>query len=296
LIMDTSSELEIKQDVRKFYDDIGWQEIGEGVYQNARYEDLRPVSREYIHKCHLRVNRHLERDGRFLLDAGSGPIQYPEYLEYSRGYQARVCADISIVALKEARQRIGDRSSGGSGLFVVADIANLPFQPDVFDGVVSLHTIHHLPIEEHKQAYREVYRVLAPAKSAVVVNGWQDSLLMRYFVRPIKWRNRTRKRIRKSLKDLRRRRSNSRDENPKPKGKGTFVRKHDVEWLKQEVGSLIPLEIFVWRSVSVRFLRGFIFPDLGGRWLLRKLYELEERFPRFFGEYGQYPMIVIKKD
>ncbi len=296
MIMDTSSDLEIKQDVRKFYDDIGWQEIGEGVYQNARYEDLRPVSREYIHKCHLRVNKYLEPDGQLLLDAGSGPIQYPEYLEYSRGYQARVCADISIVALEEARQRIGDRSSGGSGLFVVADIANLPFRPDVFDGVVSLHTIHHLPIEEHKQAYQEVYRVLAPTKSAVVVNGWQDSPLMRYFVRPIKWRNRTRKRISKSINDLRRGRSNSRDENPKPKGKGTFVSKHDVEWLKKEVGSLIPLEIFVWRSVSVRFLREFIFPDLGGKWLLRKLYDLEERFPRFFGEYGQYPMIVIKKE
>ncbi len=294
--MKASSELEIKQDVRKFYDDIGWQEIGEGVYQNARYEDLRPVSWEYIHKCHLRVGRHLNPEGQFLLDAGSGPIQYPEYLEYSKGYQARVCADISIVALQEARQRIGDLSSGGTGLFVVADIANLPFRRDAFDGVVSLHTIHHLPIDEHKRAYQEVYRVLAPTKSAVVVNGWQDSILMRYFVRPIKWRNRTRKRIRTNIKNLREGRSQSNNSNQKPKGKGTFVSKHDVEWLKKEVGSLMQLEILVWRSVSVRFLREFIKPDLGGKWLLRKLYDLEERYPKFFGEYGQYPLIVIKKD
>lgn len=294
--MKTSSELEIKQDVRKFYDDIGWQEIGEGVYQNARYEDLRPVSWEYIHKCHLRVGRHLNPEGRFLLDAGSGPIQYPEYLEYSQGYQARVCADISIVALQEARQRIGDLSSGGAGLFVVADIANLPFRRDAFDGVVSLHTIHHLPIDEHKRAYLEVYRVLAPTKSAVVVNGWQDSILMRYFVRPIKWRNRTRKRLRTNIKNLRQGRLKSNNSNQKPKGKGTFVSKHDVEWLKKEVGSLMQLEILVWRSVSVRFLREFIKPDLGGKWLLRKLYDLEERYPKFFGEYGQYPLIVIKKD
>jgi hypothetical protein len=294
--MKTSSELEIKQDVRKFYDDIGWQEIGEGVYQNARYEDLRPVSWEYIHKCHLRVGRYVEPVGRYLLDAGSGPIQYPEYLEYSQGYQARVCADISIVALKEARQRIGEQGSGGKGMFVVADIANLPFRRDAFDGVVSLHTIHHLPIEEHKQAYQELHRVLAPEKSAVVVNGWQDSVLMRYFVRPIKWRNRTRKRIRKSINNLRQGRMNSSDASPKPKGKGTFVRKHDAQWLKREIGSLMPLEIYVWRSVSVRFLREYINPDLGGKWLLRKLYDLEERYPHFFGEYGQYPMIVIKKD
>ena len=50
----------VKQQVREFYDQVGWQEAGEGVYQNAHYEDLRPVSREYIHRCHLRILRHLK--------------------------------------------------------------------------------------------------------------------------------------------------------------------------------------------------------------------------------------------
>ena len=61
------------QQVREFYDRIGWSQVGDGLYQNARYEDLRPVAQEYIHKCHLRVNRHLDPQGRFFLDAGSGP-------------------------------------------------------------------------------------------------------------------------------------------------------------------------------------------------------------------------------
>ena len=114
-----------KEDVRHFYDQVGWQlEDGEH-YQNAHYEDLRPVSQEYIHRCHLRVNRHLKPNGKFLLDAGSGPIQYPEYLTYSEHYQYRVCADISIVALKEARKR-----TGAKGLMVVADVANLPFKQE----------------------------------------------------------------------------------------------------------------------------------------------------------------------
>ena len=39
-----------KQKVRKFYDEIGWSLEDSGFYQNARYEDLRPVSAEYIHK------------------------------------------------------------------------------------------------------------------------------------------------------------------------------------------------------------------------------------------------------
>src|SRR5512133_990735 len=119
---------DIKQQVRQFYDQVGWQVVGEGTYQNARYEDLRLVSREYIHNCHLRVGRFLKPTGRYLLDAGCGPIQYPEYLTYSQGYEKRVCLDISIVALKEARSRIGDK-----GFFVVGDVSNLPFADEVFD-------------------------------------------------------------------------------------------------------------------------------------------------------------------
>ena len=137
-----------KQQVREFYDQIGWSQIGEGLYQNARYEDLRPVSRDYIHKCHLRVNRYLEPKGNLILDAGSGPVQWPEYLTYSEGYRFRVCADISITALKEAGKRLGEK-----GLVVVADVADLPFKLDSFDSVVSMHTIHHLPLTEHKRAY-----------------------------------------------------------------------------------------------------------------------------------------------
>jgi len=125
-------EPDVKQRVREFYDSVGWKQVGSGLYQNARYEDLRLVSREYIHRCHVRVNRYLKKMGKFLLDAGSGPIQYPEYLEYSSGYQYRVCLDISILALDEARERIGSH-----GLFVVGDAANLPFKPEAFDGVVS---------------------------------------------------------------------------------------------------------------------------------------------------------------
>lgn len=49
----------IKHEIGQFYDEIGWQMETDGIYQNARYEDLRPVSAEYIHKCHMRVKRYL---------------------------------------------------------------------------------------------------------------------------------------------------------------------------------------------------------------------------------------------
>ena len=320
-----------KQNIREFYDQIGWQQVSNGRYQNTRYEDLRPVSQEYIHRCHMRVARHLKPEGRFLLDAGSGPIQYPEYLEYSSGYQARLCVDISLVALKEARKRIGERKSGGHGFFAVADIANLPFKGDAFDGVVSLHTIHHLPQIEHTKAYDEIHRVLAPESSAVVVNGWSHPPLMNIFTTIVRLRKHmwlfARRLLGKkppvqnsnpfgrlkassvtspsaefTLSEAEGRRINF-TERPHENSAdstasqqiGTFVEKHDVTWIKREVVPKMDLEIRVWRSVNVRFLRNFVHENLGGRQLLWFIFWLEERFPGLFGEKGTYPLIVIKK-
>jgi len=269
-----------KQQVREFYDQIGWSQVGEGLYQNARYEDLRPVARDYIHRCHLRVNRYLASRGDFLLDAGSGPVQWPEYLTYSEGYQFRVCLDISITALREARTRLAAK-----GLYVVADIANLPFKPDTFDGIVSMHTIHHLPASEHHTAYLELQRVLKPDRTAAIVNGWDYPRLMlaaRPLVRLIRF-------LRSGSFGKRKRNWQTEDEQ-----EGTFVKKLTPRWLKQELHD-IDFEIYAWRSLSTVFLKTVIHPRWGGGTFLRFVFWLEDRFPRFFGENGQYPLIVICK-
>ena len=270
-----------KQQVRDFYDRIGWSQQSDGLYQNARYEDLRPVSRDYIHKCHLRVQRHLAPRGRFLLDAGSGPVQWPEYLLYSQAYAYRVCADISITALREARTKLQER-----GLYVVGDIANLPFAPGVFDGAVSMHAIHHLPLEEHKQAYVELGRVLRSGRSAVVVNGWHNPLFMRLAEPLIRLGRRLAGRSAKRKKDW------AAEEDQA----GTFVEKMTPAWLKRELDGAVSFTIYPWRSLSPRFMRWFVRPNLAGATLLRLVYSLEERFPRVFGENGQYPMIVLRKE
>ena len=291
--MSIPADLEIKQQVQAFYDRVGWKRVGECCYQNARYEDLRPVSQEYIHRCHLRVSRHITPTGKYLLDAGSGPIQYPEYLEYSKGYQYRVCADISHVALQEARERINDH-----GLYVVSDVANLPFKEDTFEGVVSLHTFHHLPRDEQVGAYSEIFRVITPSNSAVIVNGWRKSPLMRFFsplFRIAVFILTSYRRVtgRQSSFEEDQRGSNNSGRIIEPQA--TFVHREDHTWLKREVGSQIPLEIFVWRSVSTDFLRTLIHRKLGGRLVLRLIYWLEEQAPRALGLYGQYPLIVIRK-
>ena len=173
--MGTEQEVDVKREVQAFYDFVGWTTVGDGLYQNARYEDLRPVVREYVHRCHVRVGRHLPGSGKWMLDAGSGPLQYPEYLAYSHGYRWRVCLDLSRTALTEARLRLGSH-----GQYIVGDLANLPFKRDAFEGVVSLHALHHLPQGEQGRGLDELYRVLAPGGKGVVVYAWGDGgLLMR---------------------------------------------------------------------------------------------------------------------
>jgi SAM-dependent methyltransferase len=267
-----------RQQVREFYDQVGWSHADDGLYQNARYEDLRAVSRDYIHNCRLRVRRHLAAHGDLLLDAGSGPVQWPEYLAYSEGYGHRVCADISITALREARQRLGEH-----GLCVVADISHLPFKESVFDGVVSMHTIHHLPLVDHRHSYMELNRVLKDGQRAVVVNGWTDPPLMRFF-RPLMW---LRRRLWGRFKMK---------ESGLEDGSGTYVEKWTAASLGRELsGAGLHYRILCWRSLSTRFLRAFIHPRLGGRAALRLIFWLEERFPGFFGANGQYPLIAIQK-
>jgi len=292
------SDQNIKKNVREFYDRVGWQRVGEDCFQNAQYEDLRPVAREYIHRAHMRVKRHLAQNGRFLLDAGSGPVQYPEYLTYSEGYQARVCMDISMTALKEARNRLGDH-----GLFVVGDVTNLPFRSEIFDGIVSLHTIHHVPIADKLRSYDELYRTLNPGKTLVVVNGWINAPLMNWlngFMHFMKrfhgwWMRKIKGKQLEKDDVVQHSLIPTAVEEESSVPQGTYVEKLNAEWLTQALAGRMDHQILVWRSVSVPFLRAVFYPEWGGRFWLKVLFWLEERFPHLLGRIGQYPLVVISK-
>ena len=84
------SDNSVKHDVGQFYNEVGWQMEEKGLYQNARYEDLRPVSADYIQNATC-ASKTFGCKRSYLLDAGSGPVQYDEYLTYSEDYRARVC-------------------------------------------------------------------------------------------------------------------------------------------------------------------------------------------------------------
>src|ERR1051325_10657100 len=178
----TSGLRDEKQNVQSFYNEIGWQKkVGDDFVDAQRYEDLRPVSKEYVEGCRLRVNHYLKPRGKFILDVASGPIQFPEYLSYSSNFDTRICVDLSFAALKEAQRKLGDK-----GVYLLADITNLPLKDDAVDAAISLHTIYHVPKDEQALAFQEIHRVLAPGSSAVVVYSWGPrSVLMNTMLFPL---------------------------------------------------------------------------------------------------------------
>jgi len=84
-------------------------------------------------RCILRLAKYFDTGGDFLLDLGSGAIPHEELLSYHANFKKRVCVDLSITALKQARERLADR-----GEYVVADAAALPFKDGVFDAITAI--------------------------------------------------------------------------------------------------------------------------------------------------------------
>jgi ubiquinone/menaquinone biosynthesis C-methylase UbiE/uncharacterized protein YbaR (Trm112 family) len=286
------------QRVMRFYDEVGWHLTNVGVFEDTdRFEDLRPVSKEYRHRCHLRVGKQIPRHGKYLLDVASGPVQYPEYLAYSEGYDYRVCIDISIAGLRAAQQKLGAK-----GIYIEGDITHLPLKDASVDAFVSLHTIYHVQEEDQAGAFKELERVLKNESTGVVVYTWGDHCLTMDLLtsRPFyaSWKQVFKALLPPFLVDWLKK--VLRPETPAStttanKDPELYCYPHDYAWFQREIASRADWEIKVWRSVSVPFLRQYVHAKLLGGPLLFILFTIEDAFPHFFGRFGQYPMMVYRK-
>jgi SAM-dependent methyltransferase len=253
--------------VREFYDSKGWHADTAGpdvVYADAQlWEDLRPCAAAYVSACRRKVLDYLPQTGERLLDAGSGPIQYPEYLEYSRGFAKRVCVDVSERALAEARTKLGDR-----GDYVRASLLELPFPADHFDAAVSLHTIYHIDRDLQEGAVRELIRVVKPGARAVVVYANPDRLAARF-------------------KRLAGRRT-------APDSGPIYFFAHPLSWW-QRFSDAAAIAIVPWRSLNANESRRLIPDNAIGAGIFRALLAFERAVPGWAKWAGCYPMIVLTK-
>lgn len=265
-----------KKCVKDFYDQVGWKKGKDGLFiDTLKNVDLRTVTKDYIHRCHLRVRGYLKPKGKYILDAGSGPIPHFETLAYSDNYEFRICIDISILALKEAKRKLGDK-----GIYILSDIVNLPLKDNSVDAAISLHVIYHVPKDEQSIAFREIHRVLKPGSSAVVVYSWGGhSLLMK--LAPAQ---------KTSGKEETKPSSKSRA-NPEPR---MYFCAQSYEYFAGQKWK-IDLDILIWSSVNTRFTKKYIHRWLFGKQILSVIYWLEDKFPHLAGRFGQYPAFIIKK-
>jgi SAM-dependent methyltransferase len=284
-----------KKVLQDFYDSIGWQKEEKeaaSFIDSLKWEDLRPVASEYIHNCHLRVKRFIKNQGRYLLDAGSGPIQYPEYLSYSDGYDFRICMDLSFLALKEAQKKLGNK-----GIYILGDITNIPLEDNTVDGAVSLHVIYHVPKDEQVFALRELQRVLKPGSSAVVVYSWPTSQALEWLLFPRRIKKGVRRlnqKLKSPVKRLLRWENREMAATPVSVPETPYHYTHNLAYFKNNLKEMT-FDVSVWRSVNVPFLRMYIHPHLFGAAILRWIYRQEEGKPALYGRIGQYPLFVIRK-
>ncbi len=257
-------DLSAEENVRNFYDGKGWDADAAGTTSDAQlWEDLRPCARAYVAACRLKLLEFLPASGELFLDAASGPIQYPEYLEYSRGFKKRVCVDLSQKALDSARQKLGDH-----GEYVQASILELPFPDAHFDAVVSLHTIYHIAREQQEAAVRQLIRVTKPGHRIVIVYSNPDRLLA----------------------VVKRKLSGRAGVASEP----LYFHAHDLKWWSR-FSDTSQVELHPWRALTAQDSKRLIPDNFLGKLAFRSLLAFEKLFPGVATRLGAYPVVVLTR-
>lgn len=247
--------------IYKFYNELGWKEKNK-VFKDAElFEDLRDGSKSYISKCRKKLLKHIPKKGNHILDFASGPIQYKEYLEYSKNFRLRHCVDFSKTAIREAKKKLGRR-----GKYYCNDFLNIKFKENFFDCVISLHTIYHISKNKQKRTIKKLIRVTKKNKPIIIVYSNPNTLLSR-------------------LKNIFIKKKNKQQ---------IYFFCHPLKWWNQ-FESMADVKILCWRSFSAQHQK-LLFPNnLIGKMMLNILLNLEKRFSNFFSKYFQYYIVILKK-
>jgi len=265
--------------VSRFYNAVGWETKQRTTEDAKRWEDLREYAKDYVSKCRLRVFRHIPENGANILDMASGPIQYREYLDYSRNFHKRYCVDLSLAALESAKNKIGDH-----GVFLHGSFFDIPLEEDFFDCTVSLHTIYHIDKDKQEEAVRKLIRVTKPGKPVIIVysnpNTIISSLRKSLILRVLKRAKRFLKKPAKTMKN--------------EEGFSLYFHAHPIEWWNI-FNDIASVKILPWRSFESNIQKRLMPNNKIGKIMFDILFKLEGRFPDFFVRHFQYPMIILTK-
>ena len=265
----------------QYYNNDGWDEK-DGITQDAiKDEDLRNCAKEYISKCRLRVLKYIPLKGENFLDLGSGPIQYPEYLAYSKNFKKRFCLDLSHKALEVAKSKLGEH-----GEYLHGSFFNIELPKESFDCAITLHCIYHMDFNNQDTAIRKLLSLLKPGMPLIVVYSNPYSFEQLIF-KPIK-------NILKIFFILFDEINFLIFKKRKYRKTKFYFKPHSLFWWNRFSDESI-VKINPWRTFSAR-MQKIAFPNnYIGRKMFKILFNLEEKFPKFFVFFGTYPIITLIK-
>jgi SAM-dependent methyltransferase len=258
--------------VKEFYTTVGWESINGNSEDAIRWEDLRKCAKGYVSNCRKRINMYLPLSGDFILDMASGPIQYPEYLDYHKNFKKRYCVDLSQSALDQARDRIGDKGEYYCGSFF-----DIEFQKNYFDCCISLHTIYHIDKDLQESAVRKLLDIAKPNAPVIVIYSNPYNLIFRL----VRFRNRL---FGKKVPEV----------NLNSVEQPLYFFTYSNEWWSK-FNDIATVEILTWRFLKVEHSKKIIPNNLIGKLLLSLIFRLEKTFSKYLAKYADYPMIILKK-
>ena len=250
--------------VFKFYNEEGWSQSEKNTKDAILFEDLRPVAKEYVSHCRYKINNFLPKKGKNILDFASGPIQYKEYLSYSKNFKKRHCVDFSKNAIKLAKKKIGKK-----GKFYCKDFLKIKFKKNFFDAIVSLHTIYHISKNDQKKVVNKLISISKKNAPIIIVYSNPNTFL-------------------NLLKNIliKRNRNNN---------KKLYFYCHKLNWWMQ-FSKIAKVEFYPWRSFSAQHQKKMFPNNFIGKILFELLILCESKFPKVFVKYFQYPIIILRKN
>lgn len=273
-----------KKRVFDYYNEINYKvKDAVTIYEDStKWVDFREVSSKYIKNSFTKSARFYPKTGDYILDIASGPIGLPEYMSLSDGYTYRICVDISINALIKAKANIDKANK--NGIYICADITNIPIQENSVDTVLSQHTLYHIPKNDQKMAVTEMYRVAKQDSKIVIIYSWfYRSWFMNLSLHFIQLYRISRHLTGKIYVRL---------VKSKPR---LYFYSHSPRWFKKSFEFSHDIKFYCWRSTNKYFLDLYIHNWLFGRKFLDRLINIEDKYSRFMSTFGEYPAIVITK-
>ena len=247
--------------VYKFYNSEGWQKKDNKFKDANLFEDNRTSSQNYVSECRKRILKYIPKKGENILDFASGPIQYKEYLEYSKNFKYRHCVDFSKKAIEEAKKKLGKK-----GKYYCKDFLKLKFKKNTFDCILSMHTIYHIDKNKQKLAVKKLLSLVKKNKPVIIVYSNPLTLISR--MKPYFLKNKRKKIL--------------------------YFYCHPNSWWNQ-FSKVADVKIYPWRSFSSQHQKRIFPNNYLGKLMLKILFKLEFFFPNFFANNFQYITIILKK-